>query len=66
MIVKNNMKNKIIIVIDKGCVQNVYSNSNFRIDVNIIDLDSQDEDDIKRKEKQLEEIEGNLDFKDIL
>lgn len=60
------MKNKIIIVIDKGCVQNVYSNSNFRIDVNIIDLDSQDEDDIKRKEKQLEEIEGNLDFKDIL
>lgn len=55
---------KSIIVIEGGIVQSVYTDAD-DLDVEIVDLDTEDPDELKETEERLEEIERDKSLRDI-
>lgn len=55
----------IVIVVENGRVTEVYSR-NKNIEIELIDLDTQDNEELKEKQKRLKEIENSKTYKDIL
>lgn len=58
-------RNEIVIVVDAGCIQTIYSNLNEKVSVEILDFDNLDEADEKCAERELEQIEKNREYKEI-
>ena len=56
---------KVVIVVRDGMVESVYTR-NKNIDVELLDLDTLDEDERREREKRLSEVEGSKTYKDIL
>ena len=56
---------KVIIVVNGGKVESVYSRSK-DIEIELLDLDTQDEDEKKAFDKRLSQIEKSKSYKDIL
>ena len=60
------MKTKIIIVVAGGSIQSVFSNKTRQyVDLEIIDLDSQEEDQAEAIEARLGEVEADTSLKDL-
>lgn len=55
---------KSIIVIEGGIVQSVYTDAD-DLDVEIVDLDTEDPDELKETEERLEEVERDKSLRDI-
>lgn len=55
----------VIVVVEGGRVTEVYSR-NKNIEIELIDLDTQDSDELKEKQHRLKEIENSKTYKDIL
>lgn len=55
----------VVIVVEDGRVTEVYSR-NKNIEIELIDLDTQDSDELKEKQNRLKEIENSKTYKDIL
>ena len=55
---------KVIVVVNDGMVESVYTR-NKNIDLEVIDLDSQDAQEARESEKRLAEIERSKSYRDI-
>lgn len=55
----------VVIVVEDGRVTEVYSR-NKNIEIELIDLDTQDSEELKEKQRRLKEIENSKTYKDIL
>ena len=56
---------KVIIVVQNGLVESVYAR-NKDVEVGLLDMDAQDPDELKKREKRLAAVEKSKSYRNIL